>query len=404
MQDIKRLKYLLELNAAKGCTKAELEELYTLITATTNEELHALLDAQYALIPEDMLVKDIDWESMYNNIIQTKAETGKVISIKRWRFIKIAAAAAVIVTVLTTAYFVIFSENKTKKDIATVQQVTKDVPPPDRYRAAITLADGKVVYLDSAGNGLLAQQGDMQLVKLANGQIAYRSASGEIIKELKYNTLTNPRGTKVINMALADGSHVWLNAGSSVTFPVAFVGNERKVEMTGEAYFEVAPDKTKPFYVSKGNMKVEVLGTHFNVNAYEDEDNIKVTLLEGSVKVANNANAVTIKPGQQAIIHHSRPTGSSGRASFIINNSVDVEQVMAWKEGRFSFSSVDIQTIMRQVARWYNVDIEYRGHIQGTVSGEVSREVNVSQVLRMLELTDKVRFEIQGQKIIVMPQ
>ncbi len=395
MPDIKRLKYLLELNAAKSCTKAELEELYTLMTAATEEKIHPLLDAQYTLIPENMVVDDIDWESMYNNIIQTKAVTGKVVPVKKWRFIKLAAAAAVIVAVLTTAWFLIFSENKTKKDIVTVQPVTKDVPPPDRYRAAITLADGKVVYLDSAGNGLLAQQGDMQLVKLANGQIAYRSASGEIIKELKYNTLTNPRGSKVINMALADGSHVWLNAGSSVTFPVAFVGNERKVEMTGEAYFEVAPDKTKPFYVTKGNMKVEVLGTHFNVNAYEDEENIKVTLLEGSVKVADNANAVTIKPGQQATIHHS---------SFIIHHYIDVDQVMAWKDGRFSFSSVDIQTIMRQIARWYNVDIEYRGNIQGTVSGEVSREVNASQVLRMLELTDKVRFEIQGQKIIVMPK
>jgi len=193
---------------------------------------------------------------------------------------------------------------------------------------------------------------------------------------------------------LADGSRVWLNAGSSVTFPVAFIDNERTVSITGEAYFEVAPDKTKPFRVTKGLMQVEVLGTHFNVNAYDDEVIIKVTLLEGSVRLKINEETQILKPGEQAQV--------SGTVNILKN--VDLQAVMAWKDGRFSFSRVNIETIMRQAARWYDIDIEYRGKVEGTLSGGVSRDVNASRLFHVLELTDKVRFEIEGRKVIVIPK
>jgi ferric-dicitrate binding protein FerR (iron transport regulator) len=173
-----------------------------------------------------------------------------------------------------------------------------------------------------------------------------------------------------------------------------FIENERTVVITGEAYFEVAPDKTKPFKVTKGQVQVEVLGTHFNVNAYDDEKNIKVTLLEGAVRLKTNQENQVLKPGEQAQV--------SGTISIFKN--VDVEAVMAWKDGRFKFSSVDIETIMRQVARWYDIDIEYRGKVEGTLSGGLARNVYASQLFHVLELTDKVRFEIEGRKVIVTPK
>jgi transmembrane sensor len=308
----------------------------------------------------------------------------------KWRWV---AAASIILALGFSSWF--FFNNKGDKQQEIVElNVTNDIKPPEENRATITLTNGQTVYLDSAAIGSLAVQGSVKLVKLANGKIAYQTGSDEIIETPAYNTLTNPKGSRVVDMTLADGSRVWLNAGSSITYPVVFIENERTVTITGEAYFEVAPDKTKPFKVTKGQMQVEVLGTHFNVNAYDDEKNIKVTLLEGAVRLKTNEENQILKPGEQAQV--------SGNISILKN--VDVEAVMAWKDGRFKFSSVDIETIMRQVARWYDIDIEYRGKVEGTLSGGLARNVNASQLFHVLELTDKVRFEIEGRKVIVTPK
>jgi len=309
---------------------------------------------------------------------------------RRWRWV---AAASIILALGMSGWF--FSLNNNDKRQQIVQKsVINDIKPPDINRATITLSNGQTVYLDSAAIGSLAVQGTVKLIKLANGKIAYHTESEEIIEKPVYNTLTNPKGSRVVDMTLADGSRVWLNAGSSVTYPIAFIEKERTVSITGEAYFEVAPDKTKPFKVSKDNMHVEVLGTHFNVNSYDDEKNIKVTLLEGSVRLKTNEENHILKPGEQAQV--------SGNITIL--RDVDMEAVMAWKDGRFKFSRVDIETIMRQAARWYNIDIEYRGKVEGTLSGGIARNVNASQLFHVLELTDKVRFEIEGRKVIVTPK
>ena len=309
---------------------------------------------------------------------------------RKWRLV---AAASITLVIGLGGWFFFLNKNYKQQQIVQ-KNITNDIKPPEVNRATVTLANGQTVYLDSAAIGSLAVQGTVKLVKLANGKIAYQTESDEIIEKPVYNTLTNPKGSRVVDMTLADGSRVWLNAGSSVTYPIAFIENERTVSITGEAYFEVASDKTKPFRVTKDHMQVEVLGTHFNVNAYDDENNIKVTLLEGSVRLKINEEKQILKPGEQAQV--------SGTISII--KDVDEEAVMAWKDGRFKFSRVDIETIMRQAARWYDIDIEYRGKVEGTLSGGIARNVNASQLFHVLELTDKVRFEIEGRKVIVTPK
>ena len=302
------------------------------------------------------------------------------------------AAAAAVLLFLAGSYF-LFLNKSIKKDDFVKAETGKDVKAPETSRAMITLANGQIVYLDSVANGQLAVQGNVKLVKLSNGQIAYQTETGQIIKELQYNTLSNPRGSKVIDMMLTDGSRVWLNAGSSVTYPIAFVGDERRVSITGEAYFEVTHNSTIPFKVSKGEMEVTVLGTHFNVNAYDDEADIKVTLLEGLVEVKSKNEKLKIKPAQQAQVTNSIN---------VVN--ADVYEVMAWRNGKFVFGEkADIGTIMRQIARWYDVDVEYSGIFTKHFGGSISREVNVSQVLKVLETTGNVKCKVEGRNVTVMP-
>lgn len=307
---------------------------------------------------------------------------------KRW-----IGVAAVLLVLLTGGYFFLLKKEAKKNDIVKTDEPEKDVKAPASNRAMITLADGRTVYLDSANNGELAMQGNIKLVKLDNGQIAYERTNGEVITEMKYNTMSNPRGSKVIDMALADGSHVWLNAGSSVTYPIAFIGNERKVTITGEAYFEVASDKTKPFKVAKGGMTVEVLGTHFNINAYDDEDDIRVTLLEGSVKVGLlEKEGVIIKPGQQAVVTQDKIS---------LNSSVDAEAVMAWQKGYFIYHKTGIEQIMREIARWYDVEVAFMDKPSRLFVAEIPRNVNASEFFSILEATGWVHFDIEGKKITV---
>jgi len=340
---------------------------------------------------ENKKIERRNWERLNAQMDQPSHTISQhqVPNLRKWRWV---AAASIVLAIGLGSWFFFPGKSDIQQQIVQ-KSVANDIKPPEVNRATITMTNGQTVYLDSAAIGSLLLQGNVKLVKLANGKIAYQTEPGDIAVKPIYNTLTNPKGSQVVDLTLADGSRVWLNAGSSVTFPVAFVGNERTVFITGEAYFEVASDKTKPFKVSKGDMQVEVLGTHFNVNAYDDEKNIKVTLLEGAVRLKINEENQILKPGEQAQV--------SGTVNII--KDVDVEAVMAWKDGRFKFSSVDIETIMRQAARWYNMDIEYRGKVEGTLSGGIARNVNASQLFHVLELTDKVRFEIDGRKVIVTP-
>lgn len=307
-----------------------------------------------------------------------------------WKY----AAAVIVFLLATSGYFMFF--NKTGKPDEIVKTIEPiDVKAPETNRAMITLTNGQRVYLDSVVNGKLVQQNGVEMVKLADGKIVYKGSATEVV----YNTLSNPKGSRVIDMTLADGSQVWLNAGSSITYPVAFVGKERKVSVNGEAYFEVAHNTAMPFKVSKNEMEVVVLGTHFNVNAYDDEADIKVTLLEGSVavstlqRVGDDKSVVTLKPGQQTILF--------GNGQLSTATTVNTDETIAWKDGLFHFESADIRTILRQFARWYDVEVIYEGLVKDRKFFVIVKRSNtLKNVLEMLKDND-ILFRIEGKKLIV---
>jgi ferric-dicitrate binding protein FerR (iron transport regulator) len=332
----------------------------------------------------------------------------------RLRIVKYVVAASVTLVVISGAYLLL--RPRAKQDITvtntTTQTHSHDVAPNTKA-PTLTLADGTVVLLDSTQQGTLAIQGNTNVFKNASGQIVYTpaaNAGGQML----YNTMTVPKGGNVVSLALADGSKVWLNAASSIRYPAAFSGAERKVEITGEAYFEVAPLRLRsglkmPFRVSRGNVDVEVLGTHFNVNAFPEEKEIKVTLLEGRVKVVKQSaignrqsakyaeRAVVLKPGEQAVL-------SETHSPLTIDHSPDLEQVMAWKNGLFMFNNTGIENIMQQIERWYDVTVYYEGDIKRwTFNGQISRYSNVSKVLEMMEATGTIHFRVEDRKIYVMP-
>lgn len=404
-ENYERIRELLLKYSSKVSSITEEGELFELLNNTTETEIEPLLtnilektEPSYDYTRRERILASVlqytkEEENGERLVVIMKPR------IQLWK--RIAVAASIIGVLFVAGYWLM--NKKTTDDPSTIaqDQNTKDVPAPDKNRAQIKLADGSVVYLDSVGNGELANMNGVKVVKTADGRIEYSSEQGVLSGELKYNTLFNPRGSQVMNMTLADGSRVWLNAGSSVTYPIAFIGKERNVTITGEAYFEIAHDKTKPFKVSKGETTVEVLGTHFNVNAYDDESEIKVTLLEGKVNVSTkyDVRGATIKPGEQAIANPSTPA-NGGTGSLRVMKDVDVEQVMAWKNGSFVFGeAMSAEEIMRQIARWYDVEVVYEKKPGGHIGGSISRSVNITKVLQILEATGTMQFKVEGRKV-----
>jgi transmembrane sensor len=318
---------------------------------------------------------------------------GKVTPMRRWQ--QYVAVAAVLLFVVAGLWLIVGRRDKTSDHVQQAQtgHPVRDVEAPKVTKAMITLADGRTVALDSVTSGMLATQGNVSVVRNAAGDISYTGSLSQTEGNILYNTLYNPRGSKVIHITLGDGSRVWLNAESSLRYPVAFAGNERRVAVTGEAYFEVARHTGKKFYVDASGVTTEVLGTHFNVHAYADEKDISVTLLEGKIKTAGHGQSAILKPGQQVV--------ATGNGQLAIRNEVDVDAVMAWKNGMFSFKSTDIKTIMLQIERWYDVEVSYEGEVpHETITGDVPRNVNVSEVMKMLEYAG-LHFQIEGKKVVV---
>jgi ferric-dicitrate binding protein FerR (iron transport regulator) len=316
-----------------------------------------------------------------------------VIHIKRRNWIRYAAAAAIVVVLGTSIYY--FTQSGSDKTLAAQPvPVTKDIDP-GKEGAILTLKDGTTVILDNRGNGLVATQNGAN-VMLDNGQLVYNNNKGNT--QVAYNTVTTPRGRQ-FQLVLSDGTKVWLNAASSLTYPTAFVGKERRVEVTGEVYFEVTHlNDGKPFFVKVNDKtEIQVLGTHFNINSYNDEASINTTLLEGSVKIINGNNKTLLKPGQQAQINNLT------RASIKVVDEVDVEKVMAWKNGRFYFDDASLGEVMRQLQRWYDIEVVYeKGVPQFEFIGKLSKDLPLSGVLRGLEVS-KVKFRTEGRKVVVLP-
>jgi ferric-dicitrate binding protein FerR (iron transport regulator) len=296
--------------------------------------------------------------------------------------------AAAILLILGAGSYLWLRQNRTSALVKESKHLSPDIAPGGN-KAILTLADGSIIVLDSAANGTLAAQGNTQILKLDAGSLAYNAgaASGEIL----YNTIGTPKGGQY-HIVLPDGTKVWLNAASSIRFPTVFT-KDRKVTITGEVYMEVAKDKVKPFYVHVGDVDIQVLGTSFNINAYQDENVVSTTLVEGSIRVSALKRTHLLAPGQQAQV---------GVETRVIDH-VDIDKALAWKNGAFCFNDADLKTVMRQLGRWYDVDIVYEGNIPvRKFRGKMGRDLNLSDVLEILKKS-KVNFRIEGRKLTVMP-
>jgi transmembrane sensor len=373
------------------------------LTASENEQLEQWLQSDphnrelfnklsdSTLINEELeIYAASEKEQAWENIV---ARTGYKANPKKRSLKQLIPYAAAVVLLVATGitagkYFLKKEERK-----AMAMQPTDLLPGSNK--AILKLADGSEIALDDTRKGKIARQQNVLIAKTENGQIVYQADdSQQPVKNItQYNAIITPRGGQY-EVVLPDGTKVWLNSASSLKYPIAFTGADRRVELSGEAYFEVAKNAAKPFFVKTGTQTVQVLGTHFNINSYTDEKAVKTTLLEGSVKVTGNTGKSTVKitPGEQAI-------NVAGGINVIHN--ADIDEAMAWKNGKFLFRNTDLQTIMRQLSRWYDVDVEYQGVIaERHYRGRISRNVPVSQVFEILK-TSGLNFTINGRKIIV---
>lgn len=339
------------------------------------------------------------WNALpVNNNAEIKPEKAVY---KFWRF---TAAASVTLLLGVGTYF--FYAGKDAPPVAETAYPT-DVLPGES-KAVLTLADGAEIVLDSIVNGQLAREGNTNIVKTTPGEIVYTASAEKTGRDNAsgYNTITTPKAGQ-FQVRLPDGTKMWLNAQSSVRFPTAFTGSERLVEITGEVYFEVAKmaigQRKVPFKVLAGKQLLEVLGTRFNINSYQDEGKIKTTLLEGSIKVRESDNAdggVLLRPGQQAELAAAGKANAGSQRGFDVK-MVNAGAVVAWKEGFFRFDNVGLPELMRQLARWYDMDVVYRAPVDDhAFVGQIERSAPLSKVLKILEMGD-VHFRVEGKTIIV---
>ncbi len=321
--------------------------------------------------------------------------------------VRLAAAAILLPLILGGVYLWSRHSPDTGNAVAgTLQERFKNDVRPGGDKAILTLANGSSIALDSSGKGLLARQGNASVVKTNNGQLSYVAdhpagavAGGSAVEApVSYNTISTPRGGQY-QVVLPDGSKAWLNAASSLRFPTVFTGRERRVELTGEGYFDIAKDASRPFKVAimgrTGAPEVEVLGTEFNIMAYEDEASVNTTLVNGAVRLKKTDGVWLLQPGQQARLKTD--------GSVDMDEAADVDGATAWKNGRFEFNG-NIKGIMRQIARWYDVEVKYEGNVSDKAfGGTISRTANVSEILKVFELTGSIHFIIDGKTITVEP-
>ncbi|WP_316825450.1 FecR family protein [Pedobacter miscanthi] len=321
---------------------------------------------------------------LYSSIVQK----GNIHQKKAFRWPRLAAAASIAIALGIGGFYL-----STREKTHPIAEIMANDIAPGGNNAILTLANGKKIVLTKAKNGSLAQLSDVRVMKTSDGNISYeKTASGQSShSDISYNIVNTPLGGQY-HLTLSDGTNAWLNAGSSIKYPTSFNGRERKVEISGEVYFEVAHNAAKPFRVVSGRQIVEVLGTHFNINAYADEKNIRTTLIEGSVRISGANQTKTISPGEQAVLN------SQG----ITISQADTEESIAWKNGYFRFKDENIGSVMLKLSRWYNIDVSYQGPISGEgFNGKISRYKNISQALKMLEKTGAVHFEVKGRRVTV---
>ena len=391
-------KELLTRYLENNCSPQEADEILDFMQKDeSNRILLHKMNEEFKNIPQ----MAVEHNSRLRDQLLQKIKPATVVPLNRRWWARVAIAAAVIL-VISTGYYLL-SEHKSRQadNAGNLVQIEQDILPGGD-KAVLTLGDGTQILLDTAGNGTLSHQGNSMVMKLNSGQLAYNSSKSSTTSsnEVLYNTITTPRGGQ-FQIVLPDGSKVWLNAASSLRFPTDFVGGERLVEITGEAYFEVAKFSS-PVTSGKGAMpfivqltdgsQVRVLGTHFNINAYADEASVNTTLLEGSVLVKKGKSIRKLAPGQQARMNAS---------GMNIINGVDLEQVVAWKNGLFNFHEESLQSAMRQISRWYDVEVVFdKGIPDIRFGGKIQRNLKLQQIINGLEDAE-VHFRIEGKKLIV---
>jgi transmembrane sensor len=374
---LQRAGYLILRHLRDEITAAEQEELQAWIAASAeNQRFFEQFKDEQQLLQKLQQLGSFDTDAAWDAFTSRHFPPAKMRTMP-WKWV---AAAAVVL--FAGVYF--WNQQKPVMEKVVVSGLVNDVKP-GTSKAILTLGDGSTVTLDSAGNKVIRQG-----IKQAGGQLEYGEQAA-----VTFNTLTTPKGGQ-FQITLADGTKIWLNAASSLRYPTAFTGGTRKVEVTGEAYFEVAKNATMPFIVQiNAQTAVEVLGTSFNINAYTNEASIKTTLIEGLVKLTVNEQSRTLSPGQQAQVN------SQGEIRLI--EKADMEETLAWKHEIFYFRNADLQAVMRQLERWYDVEISYSGKIPARrFQGEIQRNLNLSDVLEGLKNTE-INFSIEGSKIIVKP-
>lgn len=394
-----RLEYLFRRHLEKIATPEEKTELLELIQNDAyNDQLNMLVGKALEAEHTGNSLSDDTAASILASITHTDQsernthQNVPVIKRRRNLFVKkiaYAAAAVVIGIMVGGIYWWNIPTHRGESRPMAVDPKINDAVPGN-YRAILTLANGSQIVLDSAGKQVF-NQGNV-VISQQKGRLQYKATQSSAT--LMYNTLTTPRGAQY-HIALPDGTQVWLNAASSLKYPVVFSGTGRRVELTGEGYFEVAKNPIKPFYVKVGDMEVKVLGTHFNVMAYPDEAAIRTTLLEGSVTVADRgASVVHLSPGQQAQLTNK---------NLSVSNNADLEEVIAWKNGSFLFNGTDLPVLLRQFARWYNIDVIYQGQKKNyAFTGKIPRSAHLSSVLKLFQVND-IPYTFQNNQLIVQP-
>ncbi|MBC8988004.1 FecR family protein [Pedobacter sp. N36a] len=386
-----RLRFLYQHYQAGTLTNLEHLEWKTLLADPNMKEgLEEIIDEGWYDFSEQEihLMDQSHANQIFDRIVAIPQQ--KVKQIALWKSI---AAAASILLVAALALF-LYKAFPSGIEGGAVKHATHISPGGNK--AFLTLGNGKRIILTDLENGTFSARNGMKITKTHDGQLVYTITGNQHSGRNEYNLIETPRGGQY-QVLLPDGTHVWLNAASSLKYPSVFKGKERKVELQGEAYFEVSKNKKMPFKVISSHQTVEVLGTHFNVNSYSEESENRTTLLEGSVRVEpNRSTGLIIRPGEQSRVK----VNGKDKINVI---EADLEEVMAWKNNYFRFNNEKIESIMRKISRWYDVSVEYHGAIsEEEFNGTISRTKNISQVLEMLEDTKSVHFKIEGRRIIVM--
>lgn len=386
------VKHLLEKVRESAATEEDCTRLLSLLNGSDSDEIISYANKYY----EDQKISfdqsdSLMWKSVFKEVVgidkgSVVAKAKDTVVISFFRSYGAVASIAALLLLATSIYF----WNRTKVDRVQVSHKTEQQEiQPGRDGAILMLSDGSKILLDTIQNGVVALQGGV-IAKVENGGLVYEGkGSGSV-----YNVVETPKG-RVYNLVLPDGSRVWLNSMSSIRYPISFAGKERRVEVEGEVYFEVAKIKDHPFLVKiNDHTMVEVLGTHFNINSYSNESSINTTLLEGSIMINARNDRALLKPGQQAQI----------KDRINVYDDVDIDRIMAWKNGLFDLDGLSVTEVMRQLERWYDIDVIYNGEVNNNIKfvGGISKGVTLNQLLEAWEVMD-IHFQLDGKKLTITP-